>query len=154
MEHFFDPILYKWAEQQGTARAFSVFGTEEVRIDVKGKVGLVEWKEGSGLEVPGIRIAGARRENLALSQVRMVGDDEVRAYGSLRSLVRQRRHRINGRGRIHDGVVSLWQENGIPERGDSGAGDCARFLGEGELMRGWVLLFVMLDLDGDFIQNC
>ena len=47
------------------------------------------------------------------------------------------------------GVVSLWQENGILERGDGGAGDRARFSGEGELMRGWILLFVMLDLVSD-----
>ena len=46
-------------------------------------------------------------------------------------------------------MVSLWQENGILARGDGGTGDRARFLGEGELMRGWVLLFVMLVLVGD-----
>ena len=61
--------------------------------------GLEEWQEGPGFEVPGIRIPRAGREDLALGQVGVVGDDEIRANCALVSLVWQRRRRVNDRER-------------------------------------------------------
>lgn len=72
-------------------------------LSMESSKGRPEREEGPGLEVPCVRIPRAGREDVALGQVGVVGDDEIRTDCSLVSLVWQRRHRVNDRdrGRSH-----------------------------------------------------
>jgi hypothetical protein len=72
-------IGVKHGEYQRKPRAFFVLGTEEAWVEFVNESGLDEREEGPGLEASCSRIAGASGEDVALGQIGVVGDDEVRA---------------------------------------------------------------------------